>query len=365
MAQEKFPDEVRLILYCAQATVDTSVQRKLQELLQSPLDWQLIIEQSYYHDILPLLYYNINKIHGQKICKSTFAMLKNAYYATLAKNMRLWREFCHIQNTLNNAGIKVILLKGIILAETLYYNLGLRPMADIDVLVQEKDLLVAEKQLIGIGYRKYLKAPFETYYRKYDYHFQFHNPGVDATLELHWAFAPPRPNKIDLTEVWERSKTIIINQREILTLSPEDTLVSLCLHICKVVKHLQHLSLKKMCDIHELISQHKHKLDWGYIADKVAGWRLKGSFYYLYLLTKRYFNTPWPTEELKKIYPYFIQRTILNFFIPPLGRISRFRAYLLMLTITDNTIDRLALGLQKFLMSVEKIFLISISRHDK
>lgn len=366
MYPKGLPNETRLMLCCTRTEVDTSLKHQIQELLRLPLDWEYLIEQSRYHEILPLLYYNLNKFHRQDIPETALTILKKSYYFTLTKNMRLWREFCCIQDAFNKAGIKVIPLKGIILSETLYHNLGLRPMVDIDILIQEKDLLIAEKQLIQLGYKIYLKDLPKDYWRRYHCHFQFCQRDKNIILELHWALAPPRPNKIDISEIWQRSGVQNIDHFETLTLSREDMLLSLCLHICKNISSLQYLKLKNLCDIHELISQYNSKLNWEYIINKIILWRLRSAFYYLCLLTKRYSDTPWPINELTKISPYFAQRTILNFFIPNLKKISRYCAYLLMLAITDTTVDRLVLGSQKLHILIEKtILLFSTSIHNK
>lgn len=365
MSQEKFSKEVQLMLYCARVSMDTSIQGKLQELLRLPLNWNYIIEQSRYHEILPLLYFNIQKIRKQHFSKSIFAILKNSYYATLIKNMYLWREFCHIQDEFNKAGIKVIPLKGIILAETLYHNLGLRPMVDIDILVKEGDLSLAEKQLQLLGYQKHLENLPESYWLKYRHHFPFYSPHKNINLEVHWALAPPHPNKLNLKETWERSHIQIISQKEILTLSAEDILLSLCLHICRKITSLQYLKLKNLCDINELILQSQN-LDWDYVINKAIAWRIKGALFYVYLLTEKYFSTPW----LLKIPDVFklkaLSNKILNLFVERqflLERKSHIRpksqlyASLLMLLMADTIKDYFTLGLQKLSIIFSKSFI--------
>lgn len=364
MSRKKLSNEVKLMLYCVRTKIDASLKCQIQELLQAPLDWNQLIGYSHYHEILPLVYYNLNKIYKQNIPEPIFTILKNSYYATLAKNMYLWREFCYIQDAFNKTGIKVIPLKGIILAETLYHNLGLRPMVDIDILVQEKDLYTAKNELLQLGYKIYLKDLPEDYWRKYHCHFQFHNLDKNILLELHWAFAPPRPNKIDLSLIWKRSRPQLIDHTEILTLTPEDTLFSLCFHICRDIFNLQHLELKELCDIHELITQYNPCLDWDYIMDKVASWRIRGNFLYLYLLTKRYLGTPWPTNISTKLCSKTIPKLILNFSILKLKKLSRLHAISLMLIMLDTILDRLSLCLQgiSILLHKSKFFILNFKR---
>jgi len=371
MLQEKLPNELKLILYCARTKIDTSLRHKIQELLMVLLDWSQIIEQSHYHGILPLLYFNINKIQKQAIPCSAFTALKTYCHVTLVKNMYLWKEFLGIQDELNRAGIKVIPLKGIILSETLYHNLGLRPMLDIDVLVQENSLSFAEKQLQLLGYEKRLENLSENYWRKYRHHFQLYNPHKNINLEVHWALAPPHPNRLNLKEAWERSHVQIIDHREILTLSAEDTLLFLCLHIGRQITTLQHLQLKNLCDINELILQSPN-LDWEYIINKATTWRIRGALFYVYLLTEKYLSTPWPLKVTELLGLRALPTKILNLFaerrfvlkrkyhIKPK---SRFYASLSMLLMADTIKDYFALGLQKLSIVLSKLF-IDRTRND-
>ncbi len=216
-------------------------------------------------------------------------------------------------------------------------------MADIDILVQEKDLLCAKKEILRLGYQEQLKNLSEDYWRRYQCHFQFYSCEKKIILELHWALAPSRPNKLNLSEIWERSGIQTVNHTKILTLSLEDTLLSLFLHNCKNISSLQHLKLKNLCDIHQLIARHNHELDWEYILKKIGSWKIKGAAYYIYSLTSMYFATPWPAKITNKFRPRIAQRVLVAIFARKLNKLSRFQAYLLIVMLADDLIDSLAL----------------------
>lgn len=368
MPKKGFTDETKLIFCCARTEMDTPILRSLQEALCAPLDWKYIAEQSRYHGISPLLYYNLNKIHRQNIPGATFTILKNSYYATLAKNMYLWKEFCCIQDMFNKAGIKVIPLKGIIFSDTLYHNLGLRPMIDIDILVQEKDLLSAKNELLRLGYKIYLKNLPENYWKRHHCHFQFHNLDKNVALELHWAFAPPRPDKIGLTEAWQRARYQKIDNQEVLTLSPEDTLLSLCINMCRNIPNLQFVPLKNLVDINELILQHGGKLDLDYLKNRFAEWKLRGAFFYVHSLTERFLKTHWPDKLISRIPVPVMQRGILSLCALEEKKRTQFQAITLMLLTTDGFSDaiRIALKLtvQTFSIFIQnkKVFALYLKR---
>lgn len=360
MHKDRFSIEEKLMCYCARTTMDDSIKKQLEELLEMPphlLDWTWILKQSRHHGISSLLYYNINKIPKANIPKAILTMSRDFYYDTLAKNIQLWIEFRCIQDAFNKAGIKTIPLKGIILSQTLYRNLGLRPMGDIDILVKEENLSNAKDELVRLGYKFHLKDLPEDYWRKHHCHLRFYNPHKDIVFELHWTLTLPRPNKINIDEVWHRSRTQIVDHSEVLVLSYEDTLLSLCLHICNHISNLQSPKLKNLCDIHELISQYGQGLNWDYIIDKIVSWRFKGCIFYLYLLTETYFGTRWPKKVISKVKIGIIQSIVLN---PPflnIQRRSRFQASLLMLTMQDTMVDCIISALQRLRMSLSQTLL--------
>ena len=323
--------------------MDVTARLQAETLLKQPINWQAIIERSLYHGVLPLVYYNISKIKKPDLPNNILAILKYSYNITLDRNLALWNEFSCLQAVFNRFGTKMIPLKGITLHKTLYHDIGLRPMVDIDILTQEESLRQAEKHILRLGYQKQLKGLSEDYWRIYQPHFSFYNSDKKILLELHWQLAPSRPNALDLTDVWKRAKIQIIDRTPILSLSLEDTLLSLWLHIGKNISSLQHLRLLNLCDIHELIAQHNNNLDWDYLAKKIESWRIKGLFSYLYYLTERYLNTPWPINIEKKLHHCVAQKKLLISWVPTLKQLSRSQAALLMLVMLDKIKDRLAL----------------------
>lgn len=354
MPQRTFSNETKLLLYCARTEINTLLKRQIQELLNSPVDWTQIINRSFYHDVAPLIYYNLNKFEKQYIAKPALAILKNFYYATLARNICLWREFCLIQEALHKVGIEIIPLKGIVLADILYHNIGVRPMLDIDILTKEKDLESTEKCILKFGYQKQLNKFSENYERMHHAHTCFFNFKNKILLELHWKMAPSRPNTLNINDIWSRAKVRVIDQAQVLSLSLEDTLLCLCLHIGKNVSCLQQIKLKNLCDIHELITQHGSNMDWNYIADKLESWRIKVLLFYIHRMTETYLNTLWPAKITKQLNPNIIQKKIITGYILKLEYLTRIHAVLLMALMLDKLRDLFSLIFMGALMIYKK-----------
>ncbi len=267
----KISNEAKLIFCCARVEMDLPIQNQIKELFIQPIDWNKVIERAILHGVGPLIYYNLNKINlnGKIIPQEIILKLKTYYYETLVRNMQFWKELQQILNALEQSKIKAIPIKGIILAETLYRNIGLRPMIDIDLLIQESDLSIFEKVIIELGYKKELEGYTENHWREYYHHFVFKRENAahfPLQLEIHWDLSVPRPNKILFLKLWQRTKQETIDGVKISLLSPEDTLLCLALHLRR---HTRSLILRHICDIYELLKQHESNFDWNYVIAEV------------------------------------------------------------------------------------------------
>ncbi len=86
---------------------------------------------------------------------------------------------------LEEAGIRALPLKGPLLGERLYGDIGARVSADIDLLVAEHDLVSAVEVVLALGYRRLLpRAPSDT--TRPLLHEQLVHPSGLPAVELHW-----------------------------------------------------------------------------------------------------------------------------------------------------------------------------------
>ena len=74
------------------------------------------------------------------------------YYKSSAQNQLLFAELGRILQALNGAGTDSILLKGAALGVFLYPDLALRPMNDLDLLVDRRSLDAAAEAIRSLGY---------------------------------------------------------------------------------------------------------------------------------------------------------------------------------------------------------------------
>ena len=84
--------------------------------------------------------------------------LKATYSDSVYCLTRYWREFFKIieRSEINN--ISLVPIKGIALLSNIYAIKQARPMRDIDIICQKKDIGSMENVLIDLGYKKELKG---------------------------------------------------------------------------------------------------------------------------------------------------------------------------------------------------------------
>ena len=135
---------------------------------------------------------------------------------------------------------QVIVLKGGYLAFHVYSQAGLRPMSDVDFLVQPLDLPVVTKALIDLGYRARKEPYLNTYQQR------FLRDEDDALVELHWALTSPYSNfELDTARLFESSASAQYLGRPARVLGCDDLPLYLALH---VVKHRFYLHLLALWD---------------------------------------------------------------------------------------------------------------------
>lgn len=261
--------EEEVLLCCARTQMTSETHSKLAALLNEDMDWKHIVDSSDLHEISPLLYWNLKGF--EKTPDDVIAHFKRRYLETVGRNMIFYHELAKILGVFSDAAIPVICLKGIFLAKAVYGNMGLRPLADIDLLIQDKDLPACRDQLSSLGYQCLdTEADLENHNPPHEGRSQarFGNVVTKTLLEIHWCICPPSsPYTVDSSALWKRSQSVEIDDMKVLVLSPEDLLQHLSLHMfCHSKQGRVHL--KWCCDIAEVLAHYGDAIDWTYLVRK-------------------------------------------------------------------------------------------------
>jgi hypothetical protein len=226
-----FSPEVQLIRACVR--LDALGEEQTRALLNGPLDWDVVYKTSLEYAVLPLLYKGIQAgIQGplpEEIGKIRAGFIANAH-----RNIRLTKTAIQVFDLLKQHGIESLVLKGPATAVLFYGDLSLRSFADLDFLIHPKDFSHAHQVLINSGWQPSLSIgeKEKKWLLRGDKDLAYSLDGVN--LELHWnitekGISYPFP-EVDL---WLNPHSLQILDRQVQTLSPENTLIFLALHGAK------------------------------------------------------------------------------------------------------------------------------------
>ena len=200
---------------------------------------------------------------------------------------------------LRKDGIAVIALKGTHLAECVYSDFTLRPMADVDIMVKKSDLSRAINVLEMEGYQ-----PKKKFWVDYEVRVSHEMPPFTQenglTVELHWTLITPSiPFNIDLNGLWERAEPVNISKVNILGLSPEDLLLHLCMHAS--TQHRLIGGLRNSYDIALTINTFEITIDWNTVVLRASEWKAQRVAWLMFSLARDLFGAKIPNEILLEL----------------------------------------------------------------
>jgi hypothetical protein len=237
----------------------------------SPEKWRWLKEVALTQGVAPLLSRTIQGIDVRSfpIPDPVRRELDQAYYRTVASNHLLLRELDRILAALVEASVPVVVLKGAALAASLYGDIGLRPMNDLDLWVEQGSLSKASRVMRLLGYQQ-LNA---------SYHLVFENR-QNMGVELHWQLINLRnPQQRRLNDrLWEQTTLLVGIDPDHFEdhpyasrmLLPSADLIYLAAHLIFHHRDEGRTRLLWLYDLHRLIRTRSDQIDWVGVADLTA-----------------------------------------------------------------------------------------------
>ena len=257
--------EDQLCLLLARGHLTPDLRQQILESLASALQWPLILERAYTHGVYPLLYRNLRDLGFPSVPDAVQAELKGAFLANAFHNQLLAEELARLLGLLGEAGIPVIPLKGVTLAQSLYGDTAFRVCSDIDILVPPNTVPEALGLIRASGYRDDFREPFfcdlvMRYGRHYDVVRE--DRALSSRLELHWKFLHnSSKNDEAITDLWAEVRPKAFFGVRAYTLTPEWEFLYLAMHATD-----HQWMLKWLVDIHEISSF--APVDWQMVMKK-------------------------------------------------------------------------------------------------
>lgn len=252
------------ILLLSVRTQDNEVKEKISTLLHD-VHWKYLTQKASQHRLTQLLYWNL-KDFPEEVPAPVLNDLKKSFDANVQRNLFLFGELLKILKFLESENIKAVPYKGPVLAISAYKNLSLRQFDDLDIFVDKENVLKTKKILISQGYEPQFELDgfMERRFLRSQREYKFFNPETNVHVEVHWQFQGVSfslSGDLKFLEDFERVK---VNNKEVLSLKPENMLIVFCIHITG--HRWERLSW--ICDISRLVES--HEMDWDYLKEKAG-----------------------------------------------------------------------------------------------
>lgn len=268
IAKGKNSPEFDLLLLCARRHLTDFQAQRAREILDQPLNWNMLLAQAQSHRLSPLLYWQVTRTLRRHFPDALGTQLNDRFRANTARTLLLIQDLVNTVELLSRRGIQTIPFKGPVLAEMLYGDAALRECVDLDILVRARDVQEAIRTLLSAGYEDVssLKPAQQSAFVATQYEYALRSP-AGTLVELQWRTVPRYFSLfLDEEKPWNRIRPIQVCGREMNSLSPEDLLLLLSFHGSKHGWE----KLIWLADVGELIAS-SPQLDWGYVIDTARG----------------------------------------------------------------------------------------------
>jgi len=226
--------EDELCLLLARGKLSSEERARTLQFLATPLQWPLILERAYSHQVYPLLYRHLLELGFPGVPHEVQTERKSAYLANGFRNQLLAEELARLLKLLGEAGIPVIPLKGVTLAQSLFGDPAARVCSDIDILVPPGDAVRARGVILRNGYSSQFT---EEFFVNHQLRTSPDCPLVSETkvlthlVELHWTLLYSSSKNQEITEnLWSQARPYEFYGVRTWNLTPEWEFVFLALH---------------------------------------------------------------------------------------------------------------------------------------
>jgi len=232
----RFSDpELELVASCSRTTPDADTAARIRELIANGLEWDAVAEIVSRHRMTALVYRTILQV-APEVLQESAAIIAQSARAVAARSLRLTGELLRLLGCFEEKGITAIPIKGPVLAISTFGDIAGREFDDLDILVRPRDMDAARAVLTSLGYESEhdLDAEREAAFVRSEHAFRYLRERDGMVVELHWRLQDRYLSfPFDTEELWKRAATMALFGKQVRCLTPEDTVLFLCMHGAK------------------------------------------------------------------------------------------------------------------------------------
>jgi hypothetical protein len=314
-------------------------RRQPPPLVPADLPWDALIEAADAEDLLPVLAHAAAAQPPTAVPPAARDRLARAASVSRARHLVMTAELGRVLRRCRAEGLDVVVLKGPVLAETVYPEPALRPFSDLDLLVRPADRLRMDTLLRGLGHRREADEHSFDFDIAYDGATLYETP-AGVRVDLHWSLlTEPRFawNHAEQAAVWERAVPIVVAGEPARGLGREDLVLHLATHLA--VHHTLTGPLRHW-DVALLLDRESEALDWDALLARAARWRVRHALFFVLRAVRSSFAAPVPDRVLAALRPTGARAALLAGLVRRCGaeRLRRLE-YLVTLLLVDRGRD--------------------------
>jgi hypothetical protein len=227
----EFSREFVLLATCCRWPVDRD---RVRAVAAGPIDWGAFVRIAHRHRVLAMTHHAAS-LAGLPMPADVTESLTSAAREIAWQNLAYARESVRLRDVFESAGIPILFLKGVVLAQAAYGTLTLKQGRDIDVVVRAADVPSAVRIMEAEGFasadsaRRLSPAQIGALV-SYGSQIEFTRNGGRIRVELHWHLAG-NPHLLRGLDPFVRPMTVLVpGVGTLRTLPPDDLFAYLCVH---------------------------------------------------------------------------------------------------------------------------------------
>jgi hypothetical protein len=254
--------EEELLVLLSMLNLTETENQKLQALLSKPIDWNEFLNLCDINQTSPLIYYRLLELNQlNNLPLQQIDQLKESALRIKTDNQNRINSGVPLIQAMKEAGVRVIILKGMYFAEAIYKNSFYKKMNDIDILIPKEDAYKALDVLSKLQFFSAGEILGEDAEKQIEisHHFPpFFSKDLNCMVGTHWGLINPNIGiKPDYEGMWTRSKDFNFHGVDVKSLSPTDHLHHLCIHLSPYK-----CGIKEVGDIYNLIRYFGKEIDF-------------------------------------------------------------------------------------------------------
>ncbi len=343
IASIQLTPEENLLLLTSRPYLSGSEEASLERLLSLPLQWEYVLWRGEFFRTLPLIWYHLGRLHlQQKVPSDVQNYLAAWSELSQIRSQLLFRELMTISAAFDAEGLPYFLLKGTAVVPLFYPDPFIRPMLDLDIMIQPQDALAARQVMLDLGYLHAVWNPDNNVvtpvpprdiaeYQSDHYELPIFMRTVSAPVSIPAELVPRSwrrkhlkcyigPNQIgsfpvfvdlhlnlsldfDLADVWAGVSREPIFGHALPVQSPTGMIWFLAARLYHEAFQFNTFKLSMFGDLHTILHQRGQAIEWDCIIAVAEKYGMQPSLFYVLAQLKQITGVAVPTSVLDRLRP--------------------------------------------------------------